>query len=291
MLYKRLSNYTQAIGWFTLSLVVSCVNDTLMKYLGGLMNPWQVTFFRCFFSVATLLPIMLYQGKTAFFSGSLWLHMARGGLLFLSISLWGHGIREASITTATIMSFTVPIFVLLLAPVVLKERVAWPLWAATLLSFGGIFLVLQPGYNNLQSSVLFLLSAALFGLLDVINKKYIHRESILCMLFYSTLVAATLLLGPAWHVGVLPTSRELAWLLCLGIGNNLLLYCLLRAFRLTSISSLAPLRYLELLFSMGVGYFFFQETPSQHDYLGAVIIILCTLFIGFYQRRNTSKAS
>ena len=157
MIQNRLPSYAQAMGWFTLSLMVSCLNDALMKYMGSLMSPWRVAFFRCFFSVATLLPCMLYSGRTAFFSGSPWLHIARGGLLFLSISLWGHGIQGASITTATIMSFTVPIFVLLLAPVVLKERVTWPLWVATLVSFGGIFLVLQPGHDAWESSILFLL--------------------------------------------------------------------------------------------------------------------------------------
>ncbi|MHA7878013.1 MAG: DMT family transporter [Bacteroidota bacterium] len=286
MISRSSLNYYKAISWFVLSLIISCINDTLMKYIGSLISPWQVAFFRCFFSVITLLPFMLYQGSAAFATNTPWLHLVRGGLLFLSISLWGHGIKEASITTATIMSFTVPIFVLLLAPTMLQEQVAWPLWAATLLSFGGIFLVLQPEHNTLQSSIFFLLSAMLFGCLDVLNKKYVHRESILCLLFYATLVATILLLGPAWYVGILPARNMLPLLLCLGIGNNLLLYCILSAFRLTSIASLAPFRYLELLFSMGVGFFFFQEIPSQRDYWGAAIIILCTLFIGVYQRRN-----
>ena len=282
-------NFIWAAMWFILSLIVGCGNDVLMKYLGRLVGPWQVTFFRCFFSVVTLLPFVLYQGSVAFISTSSWLHIVRGVLLFLSISLWSHGIKETSITTATIMSFTIPIFVLLLAPIVLQEKVTWPLWGATLLSFGGIFLVLQPDHNTLQASVFFLFSAVLFGLLDVINKKYIHRESILCMLFYSTLVATVLVLPLAIHAGTFPTKYELLWLFCLGIGNNLILYCLLRAFRLTSVSSLAPFRYLELLFSMGFGYFFFQEMPGRYDYWGAAIIILCTLFITYYQHKNTQN--
>jgi len=280
------SNFLWAVMWFVLSLVVGCGNDALMKYAGSLVSPWQVTFFRCFFSVLTLLPFMYYQGSAAFVSNHLWLHVVRGGLLVLSISLWSHGIKEASITTATIMSFTVPIFVLLLAPIVLQERVTWPLWGATLVSFGGIFLVLQPGHNTLRSSVFFLLAAVLFGLLDVINKKYVYQESLLAMLFYPTLVATVLLLPPLAYVGTFPTRHALPWLLCLGIGNNLILYCLLRAFRLTAVSSLAPFRYLELLFSMGVGYLFFQDMPGRNDYWGAAIIIFCALFITYYQRRS-----
>jgi S-adenosylmethionine uptake transporter len=112
-----LSNYLKAIIWFVLSLIVSCGNDAIMKYVGTHISPWQVAFFRCFFGTMTLLPLMRYQGRASFKTHRPLLHVMRGVLLFVTISLWSHGVKEAPITTATIMSFTVPIFVLLLAPI------------------------------------------------------------------------------------------------------------------------------------------------------------------------------
>jgi S-adenosylmethionine uptake transporter len=214
----------------------------------------------------------------------------RGGLLFVAISLWSHGVKEAPITTAAIMSFTVPIFVLLLASIFLRERVTWPMWVATLIGFCGIVLVLQPSsWSCWGTSMLFLLAAGVFGLLDIINKKYVTQESVLCMLFYSTLVSTILLALPALYAGKMPTQQALWWLLVLGIGSNLILYFLLKASALASVSSLAPFRYLELLISMGVGYLFFQELPDSNHYLGAAIIIPCTLFIVYYQGRSISR--
>ncbi len=283
-------NYLKAIVWFVLSLIVSCGNDAITKHVGAHISPWQVAFFRCFFGVVTLLPLMLYQGQVSLRTHRPLLHVMRGVLLFVAIGLWSHGVKEAPITTATIMSFTVPIFVLLLAPIFLRERVTWPMWVATLVGFGGIVLVLQPScWSFYGPSSCFVLAAGVFGLLDVINKKYVTQEPMLCMLFYSTLAATVLLALPAIYAGTMPPGDVVPWLLVLGITSNLILYLLLKAFMLTSISALAPFRYLELFISMGVGRLFFQELPSRHSYLGAAMIIPCTLFIVYYQHYSTKR--
>mmetsp|Transcript_9898 Transcript_9898/g.22860 ORF Transcript_9898/g.22860 Transcript_9898/m.22860 type:complete len:296 (-) Transcript_9898:1897-2784(-) len=285
-------HYFKAILWFVMSLIVGCTNDAIMKYVGTYIGSWQVTFFRCFFGAGTVFLLMCYRGFASFQTSHPWLHVIRGVLLVVAMGLWGRGVQEAPITTATLISFTVPIFVLLLAPVFLKERVTWPMWGATLLSFGGIVLVLQPSNGVFCSaSVLFVLAASVFGLLDIINKKYVTKEPLLCMLFYPALTATVLLFLPAIYVGTMPPGHTWPWLLVLGIGNNLILYCLLKAFALTSVSSLAPFRYLELLISVGVGYLFFQELPHKNSYWGTLIIIPCTLFIVYNQRQGVENAA
>jgi S-adenosylmethionine uptake transporter len=282
--------YFKAIFWFTLSLIVSCGNDAITKYLGNTLNPWEITFFRFAFGILSLVPVMLYQGRTAFITHRWKLHFLRGLFVFVAISLWSQGIKVSPITTSTLMSFTVPIFVLVLAPLFLKERVTWPMWLATLGGFVGILFVLQPDAHTFnQGSLFFIIAAVLFGMLDVLNKKYVTQEPILCMLFYSTLVASVLVILPAMQVWRTPTSYELMWLFVLGIGSNLILYFILLAFSLADASSLAPFRYIELLISMVVGYVFFHELPSSYSYLGAAIIIPSTLFIGYYQTRNRPK--
>lgn len=277
--------YLRAVLWFSLSLVASCANDAITKYLGEYLHPWEITFFRFLGGALTILPLMLYQGKKSFKTHRPLLHLGRGIILFIATNLWSQGVKVAPITTATIMSFTIPIFVLLLAPVLLQERITWPMWLATLVGFAGIILALQPQDRSLHAaSLYFLLAAMLFGLLDIINKKYVTQEPTLCTLFYTTLVTAVLAALPAIHAWRTPTRHELLWLLALGGGSNLILYLLLRAFAIADASSLAPCRYLELLIAMGADYILFQELPHSHSYLGATLIILCTLFVGYHQR-------
>ena len=282
--------YFKAILWFLLSLIISCSNDAITKYLGLTLDAWEITFFRFAFGGLTLLPMMIYHGKRAFITHRWTLHFFRGLFIFLAISLWGQGVKLAPITTATIMSFTVPIFVLVFTPIFLQERVTWPVWLATIGGFIGILLILQPTASSFnQGAIFFMIAAMLFGMLDVLNNKYVTQEPMLCMLFYSTVVAMVLVAYPAVRVWHTPSSRELMWLFALGLGSNLILYCLLRAFTFASVSSLAPFRYLELFISMAVGYLIFNELPEQPSYLGALIIIPATLFISYYKTRSGSK--
>eukprot|EP01132_Coremiostelium_polycephalum_P003052 gene3052-3817_t len=266
--------YFKAILWFVLSLVISCGNDGLTKYLGNSagLHPWQITFFRFAFGILTLLPIMLYKGRAAFITQRWKLHGVRGIFLFAAIGLWSLGVQVAPMTTATLMSFTVPLFVLLLAAVFLKEKITWPMQLATWGGFLGILIIVQPNAKNLnQGTLLFVFAAVLFSVLDILNKKYVTQEPLLCMLFYSTLVALALVAVPALQVGKMPIGNDWLWLGALGIGNNLILYCILRAFALSEASALAPFRYIELLFSMLVGYVCFGELPAMYSYLGACI--------------------
>ena len=231
---------------------------------------------------------MLYQGVSSFKTCRPWLHLIRGGLLLIAISLWSYGIKTAPMITATLMSFTVPIFVLLLAPIFLPERVTWLMWMATCIGFGGIAIILQPEKTSLGHAHLSFVCATLaFSLLDIINKKYVTQEPMLGMLFYATMVATIFLAFPALYLTHIPTKHDLKWLGILGVGSNLILYFLLKAFSLASASSLAPFRYLELLMSIGVCYVLFQEPPTSYSYLGAALIIPSTLLIVYTQHSNT----
>ncbi|MEM7383222.1 MAG: DMT family transporter [Bacteroidota bacterium] len=281
--------YLSAVLWFSLSLVASCANDAITKYVAERLHPWEIAFCRFLWGALTILPLMLYQGRKSFKTHRPLLHLGRGTVLFIATSLWIQGVNVASITTATIMSFAVPIFVLLLAPILLQERITWPTWLATLVGFAGTMLALRPQASSFNStSLYFLLASMLFGLLDIINKRYVAQEPTLCTLFHTTLVAAVLVALPASHVWRTPSRYELLWLLALGGGGNLILYLLLRAFAIAEASSLAPFRYLQLLIATGIDCFLFQELPKIHSYLGATLIILCTLFVG-YQQRAESK--
>jgi S-adenosylmethionine uptake transporter len=124
----------------------------------------------------------------------------------------------------------------------------------------------------------------LFASLDIINKKYVIKESMLSMLFYSSLVTTFLALFPIYmseQTLRMPIAVDLVYIMILGVGSNFILFCLLKAFQLVKASSVAPFRYLELIFSILFGYIIFNELPSYNAYIGASIIIPCSFYIVF----------
>lgn len=274
-------------GWFVLSLCASCCNDALMKGVSPQLNAWQVACLRCLFGTLTLLPYLGWQGRQSFRTVHLRLHVLRGTMFFAGLALWSYGVRHAPMATATLVGFTVPLFVLLLAPVVLKERVESASWLAGFGGLVGIATICTAGSQGLwtTNALVFLAAAFLFALLDVLNKKYISRESMSCMLFYSTLTATVLLTFPALYTTThFPDLRDILLLWGSGMGGNVLLYALLKALEHAPASRLAPLRYLEILLSAAIGYVAFGEVPTMQIYRGGAIILLATFLTAY--RKN-----
>lgn len=276
--------YIRGISWFVLSLIVSVANDSFAKYLSGNLDSNQVAFFRFLFGVITLLPFMLYYGKDAFKTNRFFMHISRGSILYVAVSLWIYSLSIVPIVVATLTTFVVPLFVLILAPIFLKEKISTPLLMATILGFIGVLVVLEPNSIAFNpSSLLMLVSAFMFASLDIINKKFVQKESMLSMLFYSALVTALLGFFPALESWNQPSTQDLITCLFLGAGGNLILFFLLKAFSLVPASSVAPYRYLELIFSGIVGFLFFAEVPTVYSMIGAAIIVPATLYVAYKQ--------
>lgn len=281
------SNYLRGISWFILSLVISITNDVFSKYLGQNLHSVQITFLRFLFGTISLLPFMFYYGRKSFYTSRIGLHVVRGGLLFAAIALWIFGLTQAPITVATTLTFIIPMFVLILAKFFLKEKVGGARWIVTIIGFLGVVVVLEPSSMNFSPLILLLVLATLmFATLDIINKKFVVKESMLAMLFYTALVTMLIAAIPAFYVWKTPTFQQFFFLGLLGCGANLILFCLLKAFAATEASAVAPFRYIELLLSAGLGIVVFNEIPTLALCLGALIIIPCTLFLVYSETKK-----
>ncbi|MBS0185029.1 MAG: DMT family transporter [Proteobacteria bacterium] len=283
--------YFKGIFWFILSLLISNSNDLIMKFLGQNLPSVEITFWRFFFGTLSLIPVMLYFGKSSWRTSRPFVHVIRGSLLFVGISFWCYGLTIVPIATVTVLNFSIPLFILVLARIFLKEQIGWQRCAATIAGFFGIVAVLNPTEIGFQPIALVLVAASLmFATLDIINKKFIIQESMLSMLFYSAFVATILSAFPTYFVWTTPSFQQLGVLAILGVGGNLILFCLLKAFAAMDASALAPFRYFELVISILFGFLFFQEFPGLSTVIGAAIIIPSTLFVAryeFYRERSS----
>jgi S-adenosylmethionine uptake transporter len=91
----------------------------------------------------------------------------------------------------------------------LDENIIWQRWAATIIGFVGIIITLYPDSGEFNySSLIFVLASISFASLDIINKKFVIKESMLSMLFYSALFT-TLFAAPfAYNEWVQPNMRR-----------------------------------------------------------------------------------
>lgn len=279
-------NYFKGIFFFLLSILCGALNDILAKYICGNLHPAQIAFLRFFFSFIVLVPIAIFYGKKSLITENIKVHIYRGGMLFLGMLAWIYGLNYVKISTATTMSFSIPLFTLLLGSIFLKEKVIWQRWLVAFIGFIGIFITLSPSSSDFNiMSLIFILSAFVFASLDIINKIYISRESMFNMIFYSSLVTL-IFCAPLSYLYWSPIClSDIYVFLAIGISANLLLFFMLKAFALADATALAPYRYSELLITSGVGYFIFNEVISTNTIYGALIIIPSTLFIIYSEKK------
>ncbi len=291
--------YLQGVFWAIMVCLVSSLNDVFTR-LSGTLDSTQITFFRFFFSLFLLVPVLFYYNPKAFKTTRIGFHSLRSVLLYGAIAAWTLGVTMTPLTIVSVLAQTTQLFVLFMALVFLREKVGWQRSLATMAGFIGIIITIQSpdsssafiSLTELNYGALWLLIAVvMFAGSDILNKIMVTKaENTLTMMFYISLGTTLISIVPAYLVWQTPTIQQLFWLLCLGAGANLILYCLLKAFAATDISAIAPYRYVELLFAAGFGYTLFSEIPNIMTLLGAAIIIPSTLIIAVHETRKLKTA-
>jgi S-adenosylmethionine uptake transporter len=273
--------YLKGAFWFISHVLISSINDSISVFLGSGLPSFEIVTLRFIFSALTLFVVMLPRGITAFKTDHIVLHFFRGLLLFIGIAIWVICLNKVPLVMVTLMSFTIPIFFVILAYFFLKEKIGIKNILITLAGFVGILIALNPSQDSFHPISLLLIGAVIcFALLDILNKKYISQETTTNMLFYSALFTLLFSLIPTIMQGwVWPNQREIILCFILGAGANLILYTILKAFSLADATSLSPLRYCELIFSAIIAYFLFDQVPSTTLYIAAAIIIPCNILL------------
>ena len=274
-------NKLKGISWFILSLLISIINDVIMKFLGSNISNYEVVFLRFFFGTIVLVPF-IFNKKESLITSRIFLHIFRGGILFLGITAWCLGLTSGKLAIATTINFTIPIFTLILAIKFLNEKFTVTKAFVTFIGFIGIIVIVNPTSADFNKiSLMLVISAFLFASLDIINKKFVSVESMMSMLFYSNLFAMLFSAAPGIYYWTIPNGQTIFLLFILGGGANIILYCLLKAFSYIEVSIASPYRYLELLFSLISGYIFFKEKFDMTNWIGASIIIFATLIMSY----------
>lgn len=288
-----MSNYLQGVSFLLLSIVVSCANDVISKFMGQRLPAAEIIFFRFLFGAITLLPIVVTSGISVLRTRQLSVNIIRGVLGAVSLFLCTYAVITLPLVEVTVILWTIPLFQLVLANTFLGEKVTLLRWIATLIGFVGLSCVTMYDDGTLLEfnplCIVPIAAAILFAVQDVMIKKIVTNENRITMLLYFAVVATIVSAIPATMQWVNPDSRELVLLAGLGLGGNLIQYCIFRAFKAADLSALAPYRYTEFFVSATMAFLFFGEIPGINVFIGAAILVPSTLYLGYSERRRAKK--
>merc|ERR1712207_114383 len=152
---------------------------------------------------------MFLKGTDAFKTERPWMHFARGALLATGIGLWCMGLSMMPFASCVVINNTMPFFKMLFAKFILGERVGKERWVASLRGFIGCLIVFNPTMATFQpQSLVLILSAMCFAMLDIFNKKYAVSESVVSMLFYGSVATALVSALRAYQTWVPITATQ-----------------------------------------------------------------------------------
>jgi drug/metabolite transporter (DMT)-like permease len=288
--FLNLSGNAQGCIWMAFCGLGFSVMAAFVKLAGqSHMNIFEITFFRVLIGFLMLVPFIAKAGLGSLHTQYIKAHALRAVLGFIAMICAYLGIAKLELATYTALSFTKPLFAVILAVIILKEDVRWRRWAATIVGFIGVLVMMQPGSGSFNSWALLALGDALsIALLITILKRLPASETPLVMLFYYGLIG-TLLIAPfAIYQWQWPTATQWLYLLAIGSTGALSQYWWILAFKAGEASVVAPFDYLRLLFAGMIGFAIFGELPDHWTLIGSAMIIGSTIYIA--QREARRKA-
>lgn len=258
---------------FVLGLACGCVIEVLVKSLGGRLPIAELLFFRMLFALPLVLIIGWKRGVERFHLAHPWRHGLRAVVQLGSLGLWFVALPHLPLAAATALSFTAPVFVVVLGMGLLGERPGFRSLLALLLGLAGVALVLRPTYTPLIPAVLVLAAAALRAWSTVQVRQLSQTDGVAAAVLVFTLAGLLLTLPVLPWVWVPPIGDELALLALIGLLGGASQWLAVAALFRAPASQLAPLDYLRLPMAAILAILAWGEVPSVAAMVGFAAIL------------------
>lgn len=202
-------------------------------------------------------------------------HVLRNLVHFTGQNLWFWALTMIPLAQLFALEFTMPIWVLLLAPVLLGESLTRPRLVAAVLGFIGILIVARPDPSALNPGVLAAAASAVcFALTSILTKRLTVDEPVIAILFWLTLLQLLFGLGGAAVDGQItwPTAATAPWLGLIGASGVLAHLSLTSALRLAPASFVVPIDFTRLPLIAVLAALFYDEPLDPWVLLGGAVV-------------------
>jgi drug/metabolite transporter (DMT)-like permease len=269
----------KAIAALIGATAVFAASDVAAKLLTETMSTLQVGWFRYLVFAAVVVPLLVTaQGRRRLETRFLGLQIGRGLALAASTLLFIGSVSLLPVAEATAINFIAPVFIMLLAIVLLGERVGLSRWIAAGLGLVGVVIIVQPGTSAFQPAVLLPLAAALSWAGAAIWTRRMRLENPLTTMTYTALAGAAAMTVLVLFVWKTPTMWEALLGVIGGIFSTAGHWLLIVAYSRAPASLLAPFHYVQLIFAAAFGYVAFGDVPGAATLIGAAVIVAGGLY-------------
>jgi len=251
------------------------VMAAMIKHLSDTLPVEMIVFGRNLIGLAVLLPVLVASGGIRDLRTShLRLHFIRGFTGVTAMFCFFFTIAHIPLAEAVLVKMTVPFFLPLVAWLWLKDRISGYTWAAIVLGFVGVGVILRADEGVVDPVMLVALAgAAIMSIAKVSIRRMAASEPPHRVVFYfslfATLLSALLLL----RVQQMPTGTEMLWLLAIGSVAIAGQFAMTTAYQLARPGQVGVYNYSAVVWAALLGWLFWGETLVLSTVLGTLLII------------------
>jgi drug/metabolite transporter (DMT)-like permease len=262
------------------------LQDAIAKYLAPDFSVIQILFFRALGSVIVLLPLLRQVP-----SGG-WLTRRPGLMLFRCVAgATGMGCyivayRTMPLADVSAVGFSGILLVTALSMLLLKEAVDATRWAAIVVGFIGVLIILRPGFEVITVGAVWSMAGAIGFCAMTLSIRTLtrtdHPVMITTYFIAFSFVVLGLMLPALW---TRPDLKALGLLLLQGVFCGIGQVLMSTSLKYAPASTVSPFTYTIILYSLAFGFIWFGDIPSPWMLVGTAVLIASCLFLAHREQR------
>ncbi|MFC4096585.1 DMT family transporter [Euzebyella saccharophila] len=256
----------------TLGALAFTLMNTLVKQLVE-YNVYEIVFFRGFGSLLITMALVK-KLRLNILGNERKLLVLRAITGTSSMTLFFASMKYLSAATAVSLRYLAPIFSAIFAIFFLKEKIKAPQWLFFIVSFAGV--VILKGFDSNVNNIgltLILSAAVLSGLVYICISKIGQKDHPIIIINYFMFTATSFGLVMAIPVWQMPQGLDWAIFLALGLFGFVGQFFMTKAFQIAANNLVAPLKYLEVLFTGILGFLWLGEVYTMYSLIGILLIV------------------
>ncbi len=241
---------------------------------------YEKVFFRSIVSLALMGAVALRSHQNPFvWNPRTRLLILRGIFGTTAMTLYFYAIQNLTLADATILNKLSPFFVIMLAPLFLKERLSRYVVPALAAAFVGAILVIKPQLDFKALPALGgFLSAAASGSAYIVVRSLRGKEPPYKIVFYFALVSTVAMIPPMAVHYVRPAQPELLALLLAGVLATIGQFCLTFAYHQAPATKISIYNYSHVVFALLIGFVLWSELPDPLSLVGSALIVIAAIY-------------
>ena len=270
----------RGVGFAVLSYASFSTADAIIKLASVRFSVFQIAFTVALFALLPVLVLTLGRGGLRALIPQRWRLVALRGFLTAAGGLlaW-RGFAMLPLAEAYAILFAAPILVTAFSTVLLGEEVGWRRWAAQLVGFTGVLVMIRPDFATIGLGHLLTAIAAVTGALGLITLRKIgggeSSASILAAVFVAIMLASAPMVPSTF---VAPEWSEVGFLALAGLLMGCGQAGLVLATREAAAVVVAPFQYSQMIWGVLFGALLFGDRPAPVLFVGMAIVMASGLY-------------